>query len=44
MAIHARPSPKFDGWVIEAIRQIVTPRAWELYAGFGYPVPSFITL
>ena len=44
MAIDARPSPKFDDGVVEASRRIVMLRAWELYAGLGYPVPSFITL
>ena len=39
---HAQSEPKFEDWVLEAMRKIVRPRAWELYAELGYPVTSFL--
>ena len=41
---HAQSPAKFEDWVLEAMRKIVRPRAWELYAELGYPTPSFVTL
>jgi hypothetical protein len=31
-----------DEWVVEAIRRIVEPRAWEIYAELGYRMPEFL--
>lgn len=33
---------ELDSWQMEVVRKIVEPKAWELYADLGYPIPSFI--
>jgi hypothetical protein len=33
---------QFADWEIEAIRHIVTPRSWDIYAEAGYATPDFI--
>ena len=38
-----RPSDEaFEDWQIDAIRRIVHPRAWDLYAELGYTRPAFL--
>lgn len=43
---HASSNPtraerQLDDWQIDALRKIVSPRAWELYSELGYPLPGF---
>ena len=43
---HASSNPTraerlLDDWQIDALRKIVSPRAWELYSELGYPLPGF---
>lgn len=39
---HGGRRRQLEAWHIEAIRKIVTPRAWDYYAQLGYPRPDFL--
>jgi hypothetical protein len=34
--------PPFSDWETEAIRRVVKPQAWQIYADLGYSLPTFL--